>query len=153
MSALEDAEVVLVSACLLGEACRYDGQAKTSARVIAALAGKAVVPMCPEAAGGLPTPRPPAELRGGDGQEVLAGRAKAVVKEGGEDVTRAFFVGAEQTCEVARTRGIKVAVLKDRSPSCGARQVWVNGALVPGEGITCAALRNAGITVISDEEV
>ena len=75
------------------------------------------------------------------------------MKANGEDVTRAFFAGAEWACEAARTHGAKVAVLKERSPSCGARQVWVDGALVQGEGITCAALRNAGVTVLSDEEV
>ncbi len=147
-------EVVLVSACLLGEPCRYDGGSRPSNRVLEALNGKvAVVPICPEAAGGLGIPRPPAELRRGDGAEVLAGRARAIQTTGGREVTRAFLQGAELALEAAKRFGATRAILKERSPSCGSRKVWVDGKLCDGEGITCAALRGAGIHVQSDEEV
>jgi uncharacterized protein YbbK (DUF523 family) len=147
-----DDEVVLVSACLLGQACRYDGRAVDAPRVARAIRGKAVVPICPEAGGGLGIPRPKVELRGGDGEEVLAGRATACVQEDGRDVGRAFLRGAQLAVEAAQRYGARVAILKERSPSCGSKSVWVDGVLRSGQGVTCAALRAAGVRVQSDEE-
>ncbi|HET9451430.1 MAG TPA: DUF523 domain-containing protein [Aggregicoccus sp.] len=151
--ALQEAQVVLVSACILGEACRYDGRSQRSERVLRALEGKAVVPICPEVGGGLPVPRPPVELQGGDGRRVLRGEARALERASGVERTEAFLAGARLALAAARRFGATVAVLKERSPSCGSQQVYVEGALQPGEGITAALLREAGLTVLSDEEV
>ncbi len=150
---LAEARTVLVSACLVGQACRYDGASCESNAVGRALAGKEVVPICPEAGAGLGIPRPAVELEGGDGRAVLEGSARARVKGGGPDVTAQFLEGARLATEVARRFGATVAVLKERSPSCGARQLWVNGERVEGQGVAAAALRGAGVTVLSDEEL
>lgn len=150
---LAEARVVLVSACLAGQRCRYDAKDAASLRIQRALEGKEVVPICPEAGAGLGIPRPPVELSGGDGGDVLAGRAVAKVKETGREVTSAFRLGAGLAVASARRFGATVAILKERSPSCGSRAIWVDGALRPGEGVTAAALREAGVTVLSDEEL
>ena len=105
LAALREARVVLVSACLLGEACRYDGKSKGSDPVMRALEGKEVVPVCPETGAGLGIPRPAVELRGGTGEAVLAGRAQAVVAATGEDRTAAFRHGAELALAAARRFG------------------------------------------------
>ncbi|MDQ3265196.1 MAG: DUF523 domain-containing protein [Myxococcota bacterium] len=151
--ALRSAPVVMVSACLLGESCRYDGKHQRSEKVLAALAGKAVVPVCPEAAAGLGIPRPAVELRGGDGEQVLAGDARARQRETGGDASAQFVAGAGFAVEAAARFGATVALLKERSPSCGSRQVWIDGQLRPGRGVAAAALETAGIPVVSDEEL
>lgn len=150
---LDTADVVLVSACLLGHACRHDGRNNGSPALLAALQGKAVVPICPEAGAGLGTPRPPVQLRGGDGDAVLDGLARAREVEGGVDRTEAFREGARLAVAAARAHGAAAAVLKERSPSCGCRQVWQDGARVAGRGVAAAALARAGVAVLSDEEV
>ena len=146
-------EVVMVSACLLGAACRYDGTSKAAPALRALLAGKAVVPVCPEAAAGLGTPRPATQLQGGDGRAVWNDAASAGTVEGGDDRTQAFKAGAETAAAAAQAFGVRLAVLKQRSPSCGSRQVWIDGHLVEGEGITAALLRARGLTVIGEEEL
>jgi uncharacterized protein YbbK (DUF523 family) len=153
LGALREAQIVLVSACLLGEACRYDGRSQGSERVMAALEGKEVVPVCPEVGSGLPTPRPPVELSGGTGVDVWAGRARALEREAGTDRTEAFQRGAQLALAAARKFGATVALLKEKSPSCGSQRVYEAGKLRPGEGITAALLRAGGITVLSDEDL
>lgn len=153
LAALREARVVLVSACLIGEACRFDGRSKRSERVMAALEGKEVVPMCPEVGSGLPIPRPPVELSGGTGVDVWAGRARALEREGGVDRTEAFQRGARMALEAARKFGATVALMKEKSPSCGTQRVYEAGKLRPGEGIAAALLRAEGITVLSDEDL
>ena len=114
---------VLVSACLLGELVRHDGRHKRIAHPILQrwLDERLVVPVCPEIAGGLPVPRPAAEIeRGAGGQAVLDGAAR-VRDVHGADVTPAFVAGAQQALALARASGARVAVLKARSPSCGVR--------------------------------
>ena len=145
---------ILVSACLAGCECRFDGSANTDdaiARLVAA--GRAVI-VCPEEEGGLGTPRPPAEIVGGDGHDVLAGTAK-VVTDGGEDVTAAYLRGAEIALAAARSAGAQTAVLKARSPSCG-KAVIYDGSFSrnprSGDGVTVALLQQNGIEVITDEE-
>jgi uncharacterized protein YbbK (DUF523 family) len=137
---------ILVSACLLGVRCNHRGQASASAAV-AALAGEyRLVPCCPEVAGGLPTPRPAAE-RQGDGRVRTAD---------GADVTDFYRRGAAAAAALATQVGAARAVLKARSPSCGCRSVYdgtFTRTLVDGEGVTAAALREAGVEVISDEEL
>ncbi|GHE52489.1 hypothetical protein GCM10018785_22630 [Streptomyces longispororuber] len=140
---------VLVSACLRGVPCRFDGRDTASAAVDAALAGRRAVPFCPEAAGGLPTPRRPAELVGGDGHAVLDGTAR-VVDDTGRDVTAAFVDGARRTLAAARRGGCAEAVLMPRSPSCGRGAVYdgtFSGELTAGDGVTAALLERNGVTV------
>jgi uncharacterized protein YbbK (DUF523 family) len=140
---------VLVSACLLGIPCRYDGNAKPSLEILRA-EGMIPIPVCPEQMGGYPTPRPKAWFAGGDGEAVLQGRAR-VVNDSGEDVTEPFVRCARITLEVARTLGVSHAVLKEGSPSCGVRRVTIEGNRRPGMGVTAALLKENGITVLGDE--
>lgn len=141
---------VLVSACLLGRACRFDGKDKLVRELQDALrAEKAeAVPFCPEEAGGLGTPRPKAVIVGGDGEDVLDGNAR-VLNDRGEDVTPAFLDGARQAVDAARQHGCAVAYLKERSPSCGCAQVHTEKGVVRGCGVTTALLRRGGIATVS----
>ncbi|MDH3590447.1 MAG: DUF523 domain-containing protein [Planctomycetota bacterium] len=143
-------DAVLVSACLAGRACRYDGTDEHQPALLEQLEreGVAVVPFCPEEAGGLGTPRPAAKLHGGDGREVLDGRA-TVRTESGSDVTEQFLDGARQAVAAAKSGGCTVAYLKARSPSCGCVHVHMEAGLAEGYGVTAAALRRAGVTTIS----
>jgi uncharacterized protein YbbK (DUF523 family) len=145
--------IYLVSACLLGIPCAYDGGAHPQSELIALAARGLVVPICPEVAGGLPAPRPPAEIVGGDGDDVLDGQARVVTVEG-EDVTAAYLRGAECALATARRHGITTAILKQRSPSCGSACIYDgthSGYLVTGQGVTAALLRRHGVTVWSEE--
>lgn len=110
--------MILVSACLCGQRCRYDGQTKKNPDLMAVLAGKDMLPVCPEQLGGLPTPRPACRLIGGDGADVLAGRA-IVMDHLGVDRTRAFLRGARLTLEMALSYRVDRCYLKAKSPSCG----------------------------------
>jgi len=116
------------------------------------LRGKAL-PVCPEKLGGLPMPRPPAEIQGGDGRDVLEGRARVVNREG-MDVTPAFTAGARATLELARRHGIRIAILKERSPSCGSTAIYdgsFSGQTRSGQGVTAALLRSHGVKVFNEE--
>jgi len=155
---------ILVSACLVGIPCRYDGGSCPHDQLQALAAQGGVLPFCPEAAGGLPTPRPPAEIQGGTGGDVLPlvpgpkdqgeGRAQVMNIEG-KDVTAEFLAGAQKALCVARRWGIKEAILKARSPSCGVSQIYdgsFSGRLAEGDGVTAALLKREGIIVRSEEE-
>ena len=145
---------LLVSACLVGIPCRYDGGSCPHDQLQALAAQGDVLPLCPEALGGLPTPRAPAEIRGGDGGDVLEGQARVVNVEG-KDVTTEFLAGAQKALRVARRWGIKAAILKARSPSCGVGQIHdgsFSGRLAEGDGVTAALLKREGIIVKSEEE-
>ncbi|MEU5679996.1 DUF523 domain-containing protein [Streptomyces rochei] len=140
---------ILVSACLRGVPCRFDGRHKASPEAEAAVAGRTVVSFCPEVAGGLTTPRRPAELVGGDGHDVLDGTAR-VLEDTGGDVTAQFVDGAHRALEAARRNGCTEALLMPRSPSCGRAQVYdgsFTGELVAGDGVTAALLERNGVTV------
>ncbi|MFI1969608.1 hypothetical protein BLA24_15275 [Streptomyces cinnamoneus] len=142
-------EAILVSACLRGVPCRYDGRHKAAPEIEAAAAGREVVAFCPEVAGGLATPRRPAELVGGDGHDVLDGTAK-VVEDTGREVTAEFVEGARRALDVAQRAGCTEALLMPRSPSCGRGTVYDGsfaGKPVPGDGVTAALLERNGITV------
>ncbi|HEX5366842.1 MAG TPA: DUF523 domain-containing protein [Acidimicrobiales bacterium] len=137
---------LLVSACLVGVACTYDGTAETSAAVVALGRGRRLVPVCPEAAGGLPTPRARAEVQA-DGR---------VLTEEGDDVTDAYRRGAAHAVGLARATGAEGAVLKARSPACGCHEVddgTFRRRRVPGVGVAAGALLAAGIPVCSEEDV
>lgn len=136
---------IVVSACLLGVACNHEGGAANVDLGEALRERYRVVPVCPEVVGGLPTPRPAAEIQP-DGR---------VLNAAGEDVTAAYRRGAEAAVRIAGSTGARRAVLKARSPSCGSAQVYdgsLSGTLVDGEGVTCAALRAAAVEVSSEED-
>ena len=148
---------LLVSACLLGRPVRYDGQAKPlSEQDWRRLRQKFdLIAACPECMGGLPTPRPPAELRGGDGTAALRGQA-GVITATGEDVSAAFIDGAGQALDLAQAHGCRQALLKANSPSCGDRRIYdgrFSGTLKDGEGVTASLFRQAGIVVCSEEDI
>ena len=148
-----ESPVYLVSACLLGIPAAYDGRGRPMMELVALAAQGQAVPVCPEVAGGLSIPRPPAEIVGGSGEDVLDGRARVVTADG-QDVTAAYLKGAEVALAAARRCGARVAVLKARSPSCGSRQIYDGshtGCLVPGQGVAAALLRRAGLHVVSEE--
>lgn len=146
---------VLISACLAGVPCTHEGEAKTRAWAIRLVAEGRAIPVCPEVAGGLPIPRPEAEIQGGDGGDVLDGRARVVNVEG-EDVTGSYRAGARRAVEAARASGAPLAVLKARSPSCGCGRIYdgsFTGAQRAGDGVAAAALEREGLEVVSDEDV
>ena len=149
-------ERILVSACLLGQPVRYDGGSHGPFDQLQAWQAEGrLVPLCPEVAGGLPTPRPPAEIPGGSGRQALADRVP-VLNVHGLDVSEAFRTGAETALRLVRERHIRLAVLKARSPSCGNRQNYdgsFSGTLIDGEGVTAAALRQAGVQVFNENEL
>ena len=135
---------ILISACLLGACCRYDGASK--AHPLAALLAErhTLVPVCPEQLGGLPTPRPPAERRGG-----------RVVTQSG-DVTEQYLRGAEETLKLCKLLGCEAAVLKERCPSCGRGQVYdgtFSGTLTAGDGVTAELLAAHGIPVYGESQI
>ncbi|HBY58963.1 MAG TPA: DUF523 domain-containing protein [Solibacterales bacterium] len=148
---------VLVSACLLGEKVRYDGrdQDRRSTAIGRLLAEGRAVAVCPEVAGGLGVPRLPSEIQAGDGAGVLDGKMRVLDARGG-DVTAAFVRGAEQALAVARDHGIRVAILKSRSPSCGNAGVYdgtFQRRLIPGRGVTAELLERHGVRVFSEDEI
>lgn len=150
-------QLVLVSACLIGSPVRYDATDKLADSDVLRrwLTEGRVVSVCPELAGGLPVPRAPAEITGGDGgSAVLAGRAR-VIGAAGNEFTAQFVAGAQQALTLARSHGIRVAVLKEGSPSCGSHQIYdgsFSGKKLPGAGVTAALLRSAGLLVFSEDQ-
>ncbi|NOX37883.1 MAG: DUF523 domain-containing protein [Calditrichaeota bacterium] len=148
---------VLVSACLLGEKVRYDGKDASVTHPILTRwhrEGRLIL-FCPEVAGGLPVPRPPAEIVQGNGHDVITGKS-AVVTWKGEDVTRYFLEGARRALSIAIADGVRLAILKEKSPSCG--KYWIydghfSGNSREGPGVTTAMLQNAGIRVFNEKEI
>ena len=137
--------MILVSACLLGCACRYDGQSKPYPLAQELAKRGLAVPVCPEQLGGLPTPRNPSERRG-----------ERVVMNDGRDVTAEYRRGAEETLRLAALYGCTTAVLKERSPSCGSGQIYdgsFSGTLTDGWGTAAALLRERGVCVVGESRV
>ena len=137
---------LLVSACLLGLCCRYDGGSVPCPQVIALAEQHEIVPVCPEQLGGLPTPRPPAEIQG-DGR---------VVNRLGQDVTDAYEIGADEALRLCWLLRCDGAVLKARSPSCGSESVYdgtFTGRLIQGQGVAARHLAQAGVPVWSEENL
>jgi uncharacterized protein YbbK (DUF523 family) len=145
---------LLVSACLFGLNTKYDG-GNNHCPALAALQEKAVlVPVCPEQLGGLPTPRPPAEIISADGYDVLSGQAR-VLTDSGEDRTAEYLRGARETRRLAELVSADAALFKARSPSCGNRQIYDGSftrRLRCGPGVAAALLSAAGLPVFSEEE-
>ena len=136
---------ILVSACLLGAACKYSGGDNLCPKVAALAEDHYLVPVCPEQLGGLPTPRTPAERQG-----------DRVIAKDGRDVTAAYLRGAQEALKLARLFGCDTAILKARSPSCGVGAIYdgtFTGTVVPGSGVTAALLEASGIRVITEEEL
>lgn len=137
--------MILVSSCLIGLNCRYDGSGNESEAVLAYLQGKRWMPVCPEQMGGLPTPREPAEIVG-----------TRVMDKTGQDVTAQFEKGADEVVRLARLVGASEAVLKARSPSCGSGHIYDGSftkTLVTGDGLTSKALKKMGLSVVSEEDL
>ncbi len=143
-------EIILVSACLAGLRTRFDATATPHERVIELLRKGMAVPLCPEQLGGLPTPRQKAEIVSGSGEGVLSGRCRVITVEG-EDVTDSFLRGAEEVLRIVEVMGIRRAIMKERSPSCGVNILKRDGRDVPGMGVTSALLKSRGIEVISSD--
>lgn len=137
---------ILVSACLAGVRCRYHGGSSEHEKIRALVEAGMAVPVCPEELGGLGTPRPRAEIEGGNGFDVLDGRAR-VIDERGWDVTAHFLQGAKAALKIAFSCGARKAILKEKSPSCGRTLIYRNGKLVKGLGVTAALLQRHGIDV------
>jgi uncharacterized protein YbbK (DUF523 family) len=155
MSEPEVERPILVSACLAGLATTHNGVAKPSPRVMELVRQGRAIMVCPEQLGGLPTPRRPAEIVGGDGGEVLGGDAR-VVDDQGADVTANYLRGAREALKAARLAGSTRAILKARSPSCGTARIHdgtFSGAVTDGAGVTAALLRQHGIEVLSEEDL
>ncbi len=136
---------ILVSACLLGEPCRYDGKSKPNEAVISLKETHTLIPICPEVLGGLKTPRIFAEVKG-----------ERVVRADGRDVTCEYNKGAQIALDTAKREGISVAILKSKSPSCGNEQIYdgtFSRCLINGKGITARLLEENGIRVINEQEL
>lgn len=136
---------LLISACLLGLPCRYDGASKPQPWAAELAARHELVPVCPEQLGGLPTPRAPSERQG-----------ERVIMKTGADVTAQYRQGAEGALTLCRLLGCEGAVLKERSPSCGSGRIYdgtFSGTLMDGDGVTAALLKANGISVYGEGEV
>ncbi len=133
---------ILISACMLGVRVRYDGQSKPNARAIALIDTHHLIPVCAEVMGGLPTPRVPAERQG-----------EKVITRDGRDVTEQYERGAQEIVRLAKMYDCRLAILKEKSPSCGTDRIYdgtFTGTLTPGEGILAQRLREKGITVAGE---
>lgn len=136
---------ILISACLLGARCRYDGAGKAHPDAVELAKKHELVPVCPEQLGGLATPRTPAERQG-----------DLVVTACGADVTEQYRRGAEESLRLCRLLGCEAAVLKERSPSCGSGQVYdgtFSKSLTEGDGVTAALLKENGIPVYGESDI
>jgi len=138
-------EKVVVSACLLGENCKYNGKNNKNEKVIDFLKDKEVIVVCPEVMGGLSIPRLKSEIYG----------ENKVINEKGEDVTDCFVKGASKALEIVLKNDVKLAVLKEKSPSCGSKKIYngeFNGTLINGSGVFAKMLIEKGIKVLSEED-
>lgn len=148
------AETVIVSSCLLGLPTRYDGSRNYSQGVVDYLQRHKLVPIpvCPEQLAGLATPRHKCWFSEGDGGTLLQGNGR-ICDELDNEQTAVFLQGAEETGKIAELIGCNLAILKQRSPSCGTRQIHRNGQLVSGLGVTAAMLQKAGLKLLSEEDL
>ena len=136
---------ILVSACLLGLAVRYDGKSKAVEKIIELSKDNTLIPVCPEQLGGLPTPRLKCEIKD-----------KHVIRVDGEDVTANYLNGAHLTLDIAKLNKVDYCILKSKSPSCGKGLIYdgnFNGRLIDGDGLTCKLLKENGFVVYSEEDI
>jgi len=139
----------LISACLLGIKCRWNGKDNKFTKALDLLEHEIMLPVCPEQLGGLPTPRACQEIQGGTGLDVLEKKAK-VMNENGDEVTEQFIKGAEQTLKIAQLFGVKEFIGKSLSPSCSCSKIFdgtFSGRLLKGNGITSELLMQNGIKI------
>ncbi|MFQ6003839.1 MAG: DUF523 domain-containing protein [Candidatus Zixiibacteriota bacterium] len=137
----------LVSACLCGIGSRFDGKYARDDQIAELVKKGRAIPVCPEELGGLPVPRPPADIEKGDGQNILSQQSR-VISQNEEDLTPFFLRGAFASVRIAKRFKIKKAILKRKSPSCGCGWIKRKGKLVKGDGVTVALLKEEGIQVI-----
>ena len=136
---------IMVSACLLGENCKYSGGNNRNDRLLDFLQEHDVIPVCPEVLGGLPVPRTPAEIVDG-----------TVMNRDGISVNEEFRFGAKKALAIAVREQPELIILQSRSPSCGVREIYdgtFTGRLIPGEGVFASMARKAGFTVLDTEEI
>jgi uncharacterized protein YbbK (DUF523 family) len=148
---------IFISACLLGEPVRYDGQAAgiDDSRLLRWRKEGRLVSICPEVAGGLPVPRGRAEISGGDGDGVLEGTA-CVFSLSGKDLTDSFITGAHRALETSISNHVGIAILTEKSPSCGSSVIYnghFSGVRRLGAGVTAALLKQNGIRVFSQHRI
>ncbi len=141
----------MISACLMGICCRYDGKHSACASLLEYISSVKAIPFCPEQLGGLSTPRSPANIKGGDGHDVLLGNSVLVNKDG-KDVSDAFVKGAFEALKIARLFQCRVAVMKGKSPSCGLKTPYCEKVGGLGYGVTAALFEMRGITVLNLNE-
>lgn len=145
-----------MSACLLGEKVRYDGGDCRQQGLLDQWRHEGrIIPFCPEVAGGLPVPRPAAEIEHGNAEAALSGKV-AVRREDGADVSAAFIVGAEKALAICRKHKISIAVLKEGSPSCGVKLVYdgtFSATVIAGQGLATRLLARHGIAVFSEHQL
>ena len=150
--------MIIVSACLLGENCKYSGGNNKSENVIKYLEDKEYILVCPEQLGGLSTPRNPSEIityGNKDGSDVLSGCTK-VLSNKGIDVTKNFIQGAEETLKIAKEHNAKTAILKAGSPSCGYKKIYDGtflGNKIQGMGVTAAILNKENIALLDEDDI
>lgn len=150
-------EKILVSACMMGQKVRYNASnVETGDDLLEQWRQEGrLISFCPELAGGFPVPRPPAEIEAGRGGDAVLDGGARILENSGSDVTRYFRKGAELTLEAARAHGIKLAILKEGSPSCGSGEIYdgtFSGKSVPGVGVTTALLERNDIKVFSEKQ-
>jgi len=150
--------VLIVSACLVGINCKYNGGNNRCGILVEAFKKGKIIPLCPEQLGGLPTPRPPAKIFGKDGRDVLNGTGKVLTVEGDQkDVTENFLKGAYETLYVAELLRDRVVacILKEKSPSCGVKKIYKfeTDQLKEGMGVTAALLSKKGFKIISSDDL
>lgn len=147
---------ILISACLTGEACRYDGKPQKIHPLIQSWENQGrLVKICPEVQGGLSTPRPPCEIINGTGYDVLQ-RKSIVCTKAGKDCTEQFLAGACHALETAIAHKASMAILKEKSPSCGTFFIYdgsFSGRLIKGPGVTAALLQSHGIHIFSENQL
>jgi len=150
-------EKILISACLAGDLVRYDGKRVPLTNILLSKWNQKgmLINVCPEVSGGLKIPRLEAQIVNGTGQDVLEGKAKVVDIEG-HDVTLFFIRGAQYALRQAKKHKIEIAILKEKSPSCGVHHIYdgnFDSTLIPGVGVTTAILKQRGINVFSENEL
>ena len=136
--------MIVVSACLAGKNCRYNGKASTSEKIVKLVKEGKAIKVCPEILGGLKTPRPPTEIQN-----------KMIITKEGIDLTKQFVLGAKTALKIAKENGCTQAILKSKSPSCGSIKIYdgtFSGKLIAGEGIFCTLLKKNQIKIISEKE-
>ena len=148
-------KVFIVSACLAGFNCKYNGGNNLLEPVYELFRRGKAIPLCPEQLGGLPTPRSPSKIRGGDGMDVLKGEARVLALETGEDVTEMFIRGAFEMLKAAEVLNPVACIMKERSPSCGVNSVYRfdSDELREGMGVASALLSSKGYKIISSDNV